>query len=159
MITVQNQSLSHIVNRKYNEPMMNREVLGSIETVKIPEFGIEVVAKVDTGAWSGSLHCTNIREENDTLFFFPLGDDSVAQSTTEYEKRTVRSTSGHIEHRYLVPVTIEVKGVAHKATLGITDRSEMTHSMLIGRKFLIENNILVDVTLTVDEDHEAERYL
>jgi len=138
---------------------MNRETFGSVEMVKMPDFGIEVLAKVDTGAWSGTLHCTDIHEDNGTLHFSPLGKPECNTSVAEYEVRTVRSASGHEQDRYIIPVTLEIKGKTYHTTLGLGDRESMQREMLLGRKFLIENNIVVDVSLTVDQDVEAEKYL
>ena len=138
---------------------MDREVFGSIETIAIPSLGIEVVAKVDTGAWSGALHCTAIREENGVLHFAPLGDAKLETSTTDFETREVRSASGHAERRYIIPVELVIKGKPYTTMIGLSDRTLMHREMLLGRKFLLENNILVDVLLTVDDDKEAQEDL
>lgn len=137
-----------------------RQTFGSIETVAIPSLGIEdVVAKVDTGAWSGALHCTDIYVSEGELHFTPLGKLELATSTDVYETRTVRGATGHALERFIVPITIEVQGRSYNTTVGLSDRQLMKREMLLGRKFLIENDILVDVTLTLDDDHEAEMFL
>jgi len=139
---------------------MTKKIFGSLVTVTIPSIGIPpVVAKVDTGAWSGVLHCTDIRVIDNMLHFTPLGDEQFKASTNLYEYRLVRSASGHAEQRYLIPVTLAIEGKKYDTTLGLSDRGEMQREMLLGRKFLIENNILIDVGLTLDEDTEAEKYL
>lgn len=138
----------------------NREVFGSIEAVSVPSLGIvDVVAKVDTGAWSGALHCTDVYEKGGKLYFTPLGKPELAASTDEYETRTVRGATGHAVERYIIPATLEIKGKLYQTTLGLSDRQMLKREMLLGRKFLIENDILVDVTLTLDDDHEAEMFL
>ena len=39
------------------------KVIGAFEKVSFPDFGLfDVVAKIDTGATSGSLHATKIQE-------------------------------------------------------------------------------------------------
>lgn len=136
---------------------MNRIVLGSLESVSVPSLGVsDISAKVDTGAWSGALHCTNIREEDGKLYFRPLGKAKLATSVDDYEKRDVRSASGHLQKRYIIPVEIILKDKKYRTTVGLSDRRLMRREMLLGRKFLIENNILVDVTLSLDDDHEVE---
>lgn len=138
----------------------SRTTFGSIETVAIPSLNIDaVVAKVDTGAWTGALHCTDVHEDGDTLYFTPLGDAKLATSTTEYERRPVRGATGHVVERYIIPVSFEIRGKKYQATLGLSNRKMLRREMLLGRKFLIENGILVDVTLTLDDDHEAEMFL
>src|SRR5699024_8860261 len=99
------------------------------------------------------------REENDTLYFTPLGDPDLAASTSEYETRTVRGAMGHAMRRYIIPVTLEIKGKMYETTVGLSDRQMLKREMLLGRKFLIENDILVDVTRTLNDDHEAEMFL
>ena len=138
----------------------SREVFGSIESVAVPSLGIAtLVAKVDTGAWSGALHCTDIYEQEGALYFTPLGDPALATSTADYETRVVRGAMGHAMERYIIPVTLEIKGKIYETTVGLSDRQLLRREMLLGRRFLIENNILVDVKRTLDDDHEAEMYL
>lgn len=138
----------------------SRDVFGSIETVAVPSLGIEsLTAKVDTGAWTGALHCTDIYEENGMLHFTPLGDTALATTVAEYESRQVRGATGHVVERYIIPVTLVIKGKLYETTVGLSNRQLLRREMLLGRKFLIENNILVDVTLTLDDDHEAEMFL
>ncbi len=139
---------------------MTRITFGSIETVTFPDYNhVEVIAKVDTGAWTGALHCTDIQESNNELSFKLLGESERFVARGEYEKRTVKSASGHTHDRYIIPICIAIKGKTYHTTVGLTDRSTMQREMLLGRKFLIENNVLVDVLLTINEDHEAEKFL
>lgn len=136
---------------------MERTVFGSIETVDIPALNLTgLTAKVDTGAWSGAIHCTDIYEQDGRLFFTPLGEPERKTSVDEFETTQVRSASGHEQHRYIIPIEIIIQGKRYHATVGLSDRTLMRREMLLGRKFLIENNILVDVTLTLDDDHEVE---
>lgn len=138
---------------------MKRETFGSIEPVTIKACGAVVQAKVDTGAWSGALHCTDIVEKDGHLSFTLLGDVRFQMDTDEYEERQVRSATGHEVRRFIVSFTLEIKEKTYHTTLGLSDRTLMQREMLLGRKFLIENNILVDVSLTLDNDYEAEMYL
>ncbi len=142
--------------------MDKRLTLGSLETVSLPKLGVTgIMAKVDTGAFSGALHCTNIRVErhgdSGTLWFTPLGDDSLTTSTADFKEVIVRSALGHESVRYVVPVDIEVHGSVYQTLIGLSDRTTMTRDMLLGRRFLLENNAVVDVSLSKDIDAEAER--
>ena len=142
------------------QPNEKRTVFGSVEMVRLPAVNSNLFAvKIDTGAWSGALHSTGIYEQDGTLYFTPLGNANLATTTNQYEKRTVRSSSGVSEDRYMVPLELEIKGKNYHTTVSLSDRTLMSREMLLGRKFLIENNILVDVALTVDNDHEAEKFL
>lgn len=143
-------------------PKPQRVTLGSLEPIAIPEFGIkEVIAKVDTGAFSGALHCTHIKverhDERQVLHFTPLGDERLRTHVTEFEEIIVRSANGHESIRYLIPISLVVKGKEYKTTIGLSDRTVMKRDMLLGRRFLLEHDMLVDVSLSKDIDDEAER--
>lgn len=138
-----------------------RLILGSLANIAIPSLGIdEVCAKVDTGAFSGALHCTDIFVERHgkeaVLHFKPLGMDSLATKTDVFTERIVRSASGHESVRYIVPVTLVIDGKEYETAIGLTDRTVMKREMLLGRRFLLEHEALVDVALTKDLDDEAE---
>ncbi len=139
---------------------MKQVIVGGIEPVSLPNLGVsEVFAKVDTGAWSGALHCTHIRVREGVLSFWPLGKKELKIHTSKFEVVTVRSANGHSADRYLIPVEIIVEGNSYETVIGLSDRSKMTREMLLGRRFLMENNILVDVARTKELDDEAERTL
>lgn len=140
--------------------MNKRLTLGSLEQVRLPAFDAEVLAKVDTGAFSGALHCSDIAvERHDTkavLSFIPLETGHKVE-TEDFREIIVRSAHGHEQVRYLVPIELEVQGQAYKTEVGLTDRTAMKRDMLLGRRFLLENEAIVDVSLTRDIDDEAER--
>ena len=139
---------------------MKQTIVGGIEPVSIPNLGVaQVLAKVDTGAWSGALHCTHIRLHDGVLSFWPLGKRELKAHTRIFQAVRVRSANGHIAERYLIPVEIVVDGLSYATVIGLNDRSTMTREMLLGRRFLIENNILVDVSRTKELDEEAEKTL
>ena len=142
--------------------MSNRLTLGSLVNVSLPELGVkDMVAKVDTGAFSGALHCTDIAVERHgeeaVLTFTPAGRGHLSTSTKDFKEIIVRSANGHESVRYIVPVKIEIDGKIYDTLIGLSDRSPMKRDMLLGRRFLLENQALVDVSLTKEIDHEAER--
>lgn len=139
----------------------SRLILGSLEHVSIPSLGVEdVLAKVDTGAFSGALHCSGVRVEvidgTSILHFTPLGDKRLATQTNEFREVIVRSASGHESKRYIIPVEVSIGGVLYPTTIGLSDRKMMKREMLLGRRFLLEHSVLIDVTLSKDLDDEAE---
>jgi hypothetical protein len=139
---------------------MQQKVLGYVEEVAIPSLGVgSVIAKVDTGAFSGALHCTNISLSRDkkVLSFDPLGQADLRVHIKRFDIRTVRSASGHEEQRYLVPVTLKLAGKDYDTVIGLTDRSDMGYEMLLGRRFLREHGMVVDVALNEEYDEEWRR--
>jgi hypothetical protein len=140
------------------------EIFGIFECISIPELGINnVYAKIDTGAYSGALHCSKIREckrKSDgkkVLQFTPSRNHSNVMELTNYRSAYVRSSSGHRVKRYLFDTNIVIKGKVYKIRIGLSDRSDMSFEILIGRRFLRENNILVDVRINQELDTDGER--
>lgn len=135
--------------------------VGCFEYVDFPEFKISAeLAKIDTGAYSGALHCTDIkivrRGGQRVLKFTPLGDVRLQQETANFMTTYVRSASGHRLLRRVVDTTIRLGGKEYAIRIGLSDRSDMKKQVLIGRRFLRDNNILVDVRLNAEYDDEGE---
>lgn len=128
--------------------MINKIIIGGYEKVSFPEFRDNaVIAKIDTGADSGSFHCTNIVEANDEITFSPFDHPKVSIKTNNYKKDRVKSSNGAVEVRYFVTTTINIAGKVLPITLSLSDRSTMKYPVLLGRKFLHKNNFIVDVSL------------
>ena len=138
-------------------------IVGCIEWVGFPELGLkDIEAKIDTGAYSGAIHCTDIKvvrrgpERKRVLKFVPHGHPELAQETNEFYETYVRSALGHRKKRFLINTEIELHGVKYPVLIGLSDRSEMRRPVLIGRRFLRDNNILVDVNINAEYDDEGE---
>lgn len=129
-----------------------KKVLGSIERVSFPEFELKgVIAKIDTGAYTGAMHCTKVHEEVEEseriLYFSPFDHPEKVIKTTKFEIGIVRSSNGAEEQRYFVDTNIKIQGKTYPITLSLADRSEMRWPVLLGRRFLLNNGFLVDVTV------------
>jgi len=143
-----------------------RKVLGIIEQVSFPELGIESVsAKVDTGAYSGALHCEEIDEiihpvtGKKALKIRPI-DSAYSEVIIEHFKRVyTRSSSGHRLQRYVIETAMIVQGQEYMIKIGVTKRDLMNMKVLIGRRFLRKNKMLVDVTVNQEFDNDGGRKL
>jgi hypothetical protein len=129
---------------------IDKQVIGSFEKVSFPEFGInDVVAKIDTGAYTGALHATNIREVEESgnmvLQFSPFDQPSTVFTTDHYYTKHVKSSNGQREKRFVIDTEIDVIGGRYPVLLSLADRSEMKWPVLIGRRFMRAHNLLVDV--------------
>ena len=140
----------------------DRTIFGSFEYVSFPQLGIEsAIAKVDTGAFSGALHCSLVEEyqrESDgknILRFVPSANHDHVTEIEDYEIVTVRSSNGHEVDRYLINTEIIVKEKKYPITIGLSDRSKMRMEILIGRRFLRENDILVDTRINQELDEDG----
>lgn len=113
----------------------------------------DIDAKIDTGAFSCSIHCDDIRlNEDHSKVHFRLLDDShpdyhEKEIVMDVHKIThVKSSNGTRQERIFILTALELYGQAFEAEISLTDRKEMTYAMLIGRKYL-EDRFVVDVSL------------
>jgi hypothetical protein len=141
-----------------------RVTLGCFEIVSFPLFGaVDIHAKVDTGAFSGAMDCTDIMVVRSKtsgkriLKFTPFGETAYATKTDQFHETYVRSAHGHRLRRYIIDTEIVVQGVTYPVKIGLSNRSEMKRPVLIGRRFIRENNMLVDVNVNKELDEEGNR--
>lgn len=146
----------------HHEKVEDRMTLGSFEPVSFPDLGGGIMtAKIDTGAYSGALYATNVRQKKDEkgkkyIQFNLLGNKDDKQISYDYYKRDVRSAHGHVSNRYVTKQDIKIKDKIYKTEIGLSDRSDMKFPVLIGRKFLREHEMLVDVIVNEELDYEKE---
>jgi hypothetical protein len=129
----------------------NDKIVGGFAVLSFPELGVKrTIAKIDTGAYSGALHATNMREVktnkgNYVLKFHPMAKKELEARAKNYQKKRVRSSNGHLEERYIIQTIVEVDGQEYPITISLSDRSNMMKEVLIGREFLRRHGFLVDV--------------
>ncbi len=132
--------------------MDSSRTIGAFEKVSFPDFGIiDVVAKVDTGAYSGALHASSIKEVKlptgkTAVSFLPFGREPRA-NVGKYEKKYVKSSNGSSELRYVIATTITIRGVQYPINISLSDRTSMMKGVLLGRRFLRQHGFLVDAAL------------
>ena len=127
-----------------------REIFGIVEHVSLPILGLfDIAAKIDTGAFSGAMHVTDIKEyinekgKKRLEFILPITGKKI--DLGKFTRTYVRSSTGHQQRRYIFDTTVMVNNVEYPIRIGLSDRSDMSYEILIGRRFLHEHNILVDV--------------
>ena len=134
-------------------PIFKKAIIGRVEKASLPSFGIKnIYAKIDTGADLSSIWATDIAEKNGLLHFKLFGKASPLYTGQEiiiekphYLLTRVSNSFGHSELRYVVKLQIKLKGKLIKATFTLSDRSNKTYPILIGRK-LLNRRFLVDVS-------------
>ncbi|GAB3610291.1 RimK/LysX family protein [Humibacter ginsengiterrae] len=142
----------HRVRSTAGAPVHSSTVLGWREWVALPAIGVPwVKAKLDTGARSSALHAFDIEELDggDRVRFRvrPWQDsdrDAVVVECPAYDRRLVRSSSGHVQHRYVVLIELELGGHRVQAETTLTNRDEMGFRMLVGRQALRQGGFVVD---------------
>lgn len=141
------------------------KVIGRLERVDFPEWDLrDIDAKVDTGAYTSSLHCHHIQsfeEEGKEYVKFNLLDPSHETYNDKlfrwpvYRKKTIKSSNGSTEERFIVKTKVKIFDSIFTAQLSLTDRSEMRYPVLLGRK-LLNNRFLVDVSRKYTTKTEAQ---
>ncbi len=138
----------------------DNEIVGCLEQVAFPALLVdEVMAKIDTGAYSGALHCTDIHVVKKAgvrvLRFRPVHDQSEYIETDDFKTVHVTSSNGHRSQRYIIETDIIMRGKEYRINIGLTDRADMKVDVLIGRRFLRKNNLLVDVRIGAEFDEDG----
>ena len=123
------------------------------EWVGLPALGVaHIKAKLDTGARTSALHAFELEEfQRDGTAWVRFDvhpwqrstEDSVTCELPVHDRRTVRSSSGHVQERYVVLADIELVGRCVTAELTLTRRDDMGFRLLVGREAL-RQGFLVD---------------
>ncbi len=134
---------------------MDKKIIGRKEKISLPELGLKLVwAKVDTGAYTSSVHAEEIREEKvdgkKVLSFqvlLPGHKNFTGKRVTfeNYREKIVKNSFGQVEKRYMIETEMELAREKFIAEITLTDRSSMKNAILLGRKIL-RNRFLVDVS-------------
>ncbi len=131
---------------------MTKKTLGRIETIDFPELNlVNIEVKIDTGAYTSAIHCSNIKEENNKLYciFESKAHPNFKSETIVFENYThtnVKSSNGHKENRYKIKTNVVFFNKTYTINLTLSTRNDMRFPVLIGRKFL-KNKFIVDVDL------------
>jgi hypothetical protein len=129
-----------------------KQIIGKKETVDFPELGInDIVAKIDTGAYSNTLHCHDIHIKEKMLCFKVLDPTHPIFSRkencfSEFSRKKIKNSFGEVEERYMIKTKIKIAGRVIKSIISLTDRANMRYPVLIGRR-LLRNKFVVDVSL------------
>ncbi len=132
---------------------MTKKTIGRTDKADFPMLGfLNVDIKIDTGAYTSSIHCHSIIEKDNHLVctFFdkkhPLYNCK-EMIFDEYDIAVVKSSNGEIQYRYQVQSNITLFDKTYKISLTLSSREDMRFPVLIGRKFLTKKYI-VDTELT-----------
>ncbi|TLS73298.1 clan AA aspartic protease [Aliarcobacter thereius] len=132
--------------------MLQEKIIGRVEPISILDLDLKNLdAKIDTGAYSNSLHCDEIKIIDDSFVSFILLDKVHPSYHNKkiilpiYKFKNVKSSNGDIELRASIRVRVSFAGKVYKTVISLTSRQSMKYPMLIGRKFL-QNRFLVDVS-------------
>lgn len=131
-------------------------LVGSLETCDLPKLGItHLHMRVDTGAKTSSLHVDNIEEferDGKAWITFDIHPDIhhveqvVRREARIKSRRRIKSSNATQQRRYVVETTLSMGGYSWPIELTLTDRSEMSYLMLLGRQGM-KGRLIVDPEL------------
>lgn len=132
--------------------MSGELVIGWEEWVALPDLGLPAIkAKVDTGARTPALHASVIEpfgsEEHPQVRFLiqPDPDNPLLEITCSapvIDRRVVTSSNGEGELRYVIRTMLRIDGRTWPIDMTLTDRSQMTYRMLLGRSAIGEQTVV-----------------
>ncbi|MBA6349887.1 MULTISPECIES: RimK/LysX family protein [unclassified Colwellia] len=124
----------------------NKVVIGRLESIALPDLAIDdLQVRVDTGAKTSSLHVDNITKvikNGKPSVIFDIHPDAhnvdtiVKCSAPISDIRKIKSSNGTVEQRYVIETLIVLGEEKWSIEITLTDRSDMSYLMLLGREAL-----------------------
>lgn len=126
-------------------------VIGWREWVELPEWGIRIRAKADSGAKSSAIDCAEIIELPGERVRFTVRLDRKQKRLVTLEepiqlRKRVRSSAGHGHDRIFVETTLRLGECEQRVMVNLVCRKNMIHRMLLGREtlggiFLVDSSV------------------
>ncbi len=127
--------------------------IGWRERVFLPDFGVPgIKTKIDTGATMSAIHAFrprySKRDDGEWVSFeiHPhrrTRDDAERVSAKVETYRYIRSSNGKREIRPVIKVKMSLAGKTWTAEMTLTNRSQMSYRMILGRQAM-RNRFMVD---------------
>ncbi|MGH1372795.1 MAG: ATP-dependent zinc protease family protein [Cellvibrionaceae bacterium] len=137
--------------------MKKKMIVGNIEVCSLPALGInDIGVRIDTGAKTSSLHVDNIakiKKDGKPWLRFDIHPDIhnvdklFCCEAPLIDVRKVKSSNGVSEERYVIQTDFEMGDQQWMIEITLTDRSEMSYLMLLGRQGM-SDKLLVDPSRT-----------
>jgi hypothetical protein len=129
-----------------SERTHSNTLAGWREWVQLPDVGVPwIKAKLDTGAQTSSIHAYDVEAfDRDGTAWVRFGIHPWQKSDADEARvelpvldvRRVRSSSGHVDERFVVSMPIVLVGRRVDAEVTLSNRDSMGFRMLIGREAL-----------------------
>lgn len=125
---------------------MEKVVIGWREWIELPDWGIRLKAKIDTGAKSSSLDVVAVkRVENDLHYTVRLSrkkTHTLDVVSPLHRMTIVKSSNGQRQERYFIMLPIVLGGISKNIEVSLACRKNMLHRMLLGREALQEHYLI-----------------
>ena len=151
----------HFLSCRYQNKLLLKRKIGRVDKADFPLLDLyDVDVKIDTGAYTSTIHCKNVTVEDNYLKCNFLDEDHPGYHEREiifdeYDVKVVRSSNGASQARYRILTEIELFGKRYPIFLTLSDREEMRYPVLLGRKFLTKR-FFVDINKT-NLSHKLKR--
>ncbi|MGY0216434.1 ATP-dependent zinc protease family protein [Endozoicomonadaceae bacterium StTr2] len=139
------------------KPPDDKIIIGCVEICDLPDLFItDLEVRIDTGAKTSSLHVDNLspfKKAGKPWVKFDIHphihnvDDIVQCKAPVKDIRTIKSSNGISEKRYVINTAFKIGGFSWLIDITLTNRSDMTYLMLLGREGM-GNLVLVDPSRT-----------
>ena len=141
-----------------------KSVIGETAWIQVAQLPFSLLARIDTGARTTSIHAVDIRisgessvvQENigKTISFITANREGKSHplTATIIQVSTIRNSQG-TEQRYVIELPLSYKHKHKKVRVNLKDRSGMKYKLLIGRNWL-SGDFLVDVDLEAKRNNK-----
>jgi hypothetical protein len=125
-----------------SEKQKHKIVIGRKDVADFPELGFnQVQVKIDTGAYTSSIHCKTIQVKDNKLYCVFLDEEHPEYSLEthcfeNFKTIRVKSSNGIAQNRYEIKSYIKLFNKTYNISLSLSDRKDMRFPVLLGRKFL-----------------------
>ena len=126
------------------------KVLGRYDRVDLPDLGLyNIHAKIDTWAYTSSLHCHQAQVVNGKLEFILL-DEEHPEFTgmkfvfDQFDERFIKNSFGEGERRFVIVTSLTIFEEVITTEFSLSNRGSLKFPILIGRKIL-RDRYLIDV--------------
>ncbi len=138
--------------------------LGRYDRVDLPELGLENIhAKIDTGAYTSSLHCYSAEVVNGNLEFILLDEEhpeftGLKFSFATFDIRNIKNSFGEVECRFVITTTVKIFNEEITTEFSLSNRGSLKFPILLGRKIL-RNRFLINVAKVKQSYREKRKAL
>ncbi len=127
------------------------QTLGRSDRVDLPGLSLEdIQAKIDTGAYTSSLHCLRAEIIDGELEFVLLDEEHPEFTGMKYrfknfDQREIKNSFGEAELRFVIKTKVKIYDTVIRAEFSLSNRGNLKFPVLLGRKIL-RHRFLIDVT-------------
>ena len=136
--------------------MKSKPIIGQVETVSLPQFEVNnILAKIDTGAYYCRMHCDASSKGIDGEIHFVIGDKKFTANTYKPDMMVLtKGITGHEKREYAIKTYMIIRDTKYEVDIVLSSRNNRKYQVLIGRKFLLANDFMVDVCHGIENDVE-----